>query len=198
LLQELDPSQTIILSAGYQQTSNMKPSPFLDFLLPLIKSNDHILDLGAGDGKLDETFASMGAIVTALDKVEPPLDLDEKVTWIKADLKTYNLQDLPDNNQLILCKQFIQFFDKDFILKELHPILIQKLAPGGILAIETFSAPPEPAFSKSHHTYFHLTDFAPLTTGMESILSQEISKKSTDRSGTPRKFHVTQLIVRKK
>jgi|GEM_PF-2676200 len=140
-----------------------------------IKAHDHLLDLGARDGWVEQMAFSKepNLTVTAVDKMsdeELAKELirservrDERITWVITDVVEYVRSLAKDQKfQGILAQNIFQFLDKKVVLKELLPRLQQSIAPGGQLAIRTFSAEPEPPFEKPFTSLYRSDDLLSL------------------------------------
>lgn len=111
------------------------PSTWLEQLLPRLPRGGRALDLAAGDGANALLLASRGWKVTAVDISPVGLALGRRVAgalrieWVEADLDDY----LPAGPyDLITC---FRYLDR----QRLGPIVAAALAPGGLIAVETFN-----------------------------------------------------------
>jgi SAM-dependent methyltransferase len=98
------------------------------------------LDLACGEGRNGIFLAQNGFEVTAVDISERGLErgrrraeeLGVRVNFIQADLEGYRLQEVYD---LII--------DFNFLLRPLVPSMVDSLAPGGVILMETIMDAPD-------------------------------------------------------
>jgi len=53
----------------------------------ICSSHDHLIELGAGDGKFSNQFCNLGLKRTCVDLWPKPNDLNPKIDWLKSDVK---------------------------------------------------------------------------------------------------------------
>jgi tellurite methyltransferase len=121
---------------------SLTPSPFLAECLELVLSQvpgRRALDIACGEGRNALYLAQHGFEVTAVDIAERGLERGERraaelgvrVEFLRADLERYQVTGPFD---LIL--------NFNFLLRPLIPQLVEALAPGGILVMETILDTP--------------------------------------------------------
>lgn len=162
------------------------PSAWLEQLLPRLPRGGRALDLAAGDGANALLLASRGWKVTAVDISPVGLALGRRVAgalridWVEADLEDY----LPAGPyDLVTC---FRFLDR----RRLGPIVASALAPGGLLAIETFNrrvlevlqneaeAPRNPEYLLELGEWpRHFPDYEILEHGEEGTLSRLFARR---------------------
>lgn len=164
----------------------------------MIAPGSLVVDLGAGDGALSAKLAASGARTIAVDRKAPETK-PEGVEWIASSVEDW-LGGLPEGFRAdaFLLKNVVQFFEKDWTLSVLLPKLAARLSPGGVIAIETFSAAPEPPFPKPHSSYYSIGDLKAAFPDWETPLAEETTDEAgSDLAGNKRTFHLTRLIAKK-
>lgn len=168
--------------------------PFLARIAP----GNYVLDLGAGQGTQAQWMARRGACVTAVDKKLPPGEL-AGVEWIQSSIEDWFARLSAEARfDAILAKNVFQFLNRDWVLRQLLPDLVSRLKPGGIMGVETFYQPPEPAFEwlaeSSHYT---LVDLSSFFFNWKVLSKQQQPVKMRGIDGKKRKFFLTDLIVQR-
>ncbi len=149
-----------------------------------------VVDLGAGQGRFTRLALQHGHAVLAVDTAPPPEQLAS--VWIEEDVRTFRI---PQNVNIVHARNLIQFLTREEGLALLDRA-VEALAPGGILAVEAFRAPPEPPFETPHTSYWALKDFKHIE--LETMEATETIEEGLDMRGVPRRFYVARYIGRKK
>lgn len=115
------------------ENPNIAPSPWVARFAHLIPPGGSVLDVAAGHGRHSRFFIERGHVVTAVDiDISDVAELSDHagITLVEADLEA-NPWPFP-----------VESFDGIVMTNYLHrphlPHLIETLAPGGVLVIETF------------------------------------------------------------
>lgn len=164
--------------------------PFLESL----KTGDRILDLGAGTGLQAKAAARRGMLVTAVDILDAPENLDSAVEWLKQPLERF-IEGLQPEQKFdgIYLQNIIHFFPKEYVLSILLPALKRHIAPGGTIAIETMAAPPEPILKKFQS--FYAPDEILAALDGEMVLAEQEDTRRIENEGGARIFHHTRIVV---
>jgi SAM-dependent methyltransferase len=124
------------------------PSPWVHRWAPLIAAGGRVLDLACGSGRHARSLASIGRRVDAVDR--DPACIEElagvpNITAICADLESgaWPFHD----------ERYAAVVVTNYLHRPLFPLLVDAVAPGGVLIYETFAAgnerygrPSNPAF----------------------------------------------------
>jgi len=117
-------------------------APWVTRWAPLIPSGS-VLDLACGSGRHARLLAGLGYSVTAVDREPHSMP---GVRFIHADLEDGSPWPLP-------AARFQGIVVSNYLHRPLFPVLMQSLAPGGVLLYETFmlgneryGKPSNPAF----------------------------------------------------
>jgi tellurite methyltransferase len=127
---------------GAEYLFSFTPSSFLERSLGSVSAlapGKRALDIACGEGRNGIFLAQNGFVVTAVDisqrgldkGINRALELDLAVNFVQADLESYQLQDSYD--------LIINF---NFLLRPLIPKMVQALAPGGVIVMETILNAP--------------------------------------------------------
>ena len=112
-----------------------RPSPWVTRFAPLLPAGGTILDLACGGGRHTRHLLSLGYTVVAVDlDVDHVTDLAArpKVEIIRWDLERDDSWPLPD-------RLFDGILVSNYLHRPLFPILVDSLAPDGVLIYETFA-----------------------------------------------------------
>lgn len=122
------------------------PSPWIAQWAGLIAPDATVLDVAAGGGRHSRFFADRGHQVTALDRDTGALAPYPGIDIVQADLEDGSPWPLPG-------RTFGAVVVTNYLHRPLFPMLLQALAPAGVLLYETFMAgherfgrPSNPAF----------------------------------------------------
>jgi tellurite methyltransferase len=140
--------------SGEEYLFSFAPSRFLARSLDLICAlapGRRALDIACGEGRNGIFLAQNGFEVTAVDISERGLargrkraeEVGVRVDFVRADLETYRLREVYD--------LIINF---NFLLRPLIPLMVESLAPGGIVLMETILEAP--SLQGEHHRRFLL------------------------------------------
>lgn len=114
----------------------MKPSDWITRWSHLLLPGCSVLDVACGGGRHIEWFAAAGHPVTGVDRDIGSAGLrGSQATWVEADLEN-GLWPLQRNGEVM---QFGAVVVTNYLWRPLFPLLIQSLAPGGVLLYETFA-----------------------------------------------------------
>jgi SAM-dependent methyltransferase len=136
------------MNNAHNQTT---PSPWVTRFAPLITDNGPVLDLACGSGRHTRYLADHGLQVVALDRngeALQPLYNVPGIDVVEADLESGAAWPLPG-------RQFAGIVVTNYLHRPLFPLIIEALAPDGILIIETFALGNE-AFGKPSNPNFLL------------------------------------------
>lgn len=110
---------------------DIAPSPWLKRWAPLIAPGASVLDLAAGGGRHSRYLRELGHPVTALDRDIAGLAGESDFETIAADLEA--------GAWPLAERRFGAIVVVNYLHRELFPLLIAALAPGGVLIYETFA-----------------------------------------------------------
>ncbi len=180
------------------RTRNLPEYDVAKLLKPFFESlkvGSRILDLGAGTGLQAQEAVHRGMYVTAVDLTERPKNVDDRVQWIQQPLEQFVASLHPEHMfDAMLLQNIIHFFPKEYITHVLLPSLQRYLLSGGIIAIETMSAPPTPMLKK-FQSFYSPDELAALLDGGVLLSEQEDTQRKED-DGSIRIFHHTRILVR--
>jgi SAM-dependent methyltransferase len=125
-----------VYSDSPDATEVERPSSWFAWHAARIRPGSRVLDLACGTGRHALAAAALGAKVTAVDKDAASLEIGRKeaatrrldITWIEADLE----RAWPDLGTFDAVLVF------NYLDRERMPRIVDLLAPGGILLLETF------------------------------------------------------------
>lgn len=114
----------------------MQPSPWIVRWSHLLRGGCTVLDVGCGSGRHLKWFAQRGHAVTGVDK--DIAQVEEGILGIQlvqADIESTSWplldQDVP--------RQFGAVVITNYLWRPLLPVVLQSIAPGGVLLYETFA-----------------------------------------------------------
>jgi SAM-dependent methyltransferase len=116
----------------------------------LITPETAVLDVAAGSGRHSRFFADRGHRVTALDRDTSRLAHHPGIEIVQADLEDGSPWPLPG-------RTFGLVVVTNYLHRPLFPVLLDTLAPGGVLLYETFMAGNE-RFGRPSRPEFLLKD----------------------------------------
>lgn len=70
----------------------------------ICNSNDHLIELGAGDGKFSNQICNLGSKRTCVDLWPKPNDLNPKIDWLRSDVKQISTY---EKNDVVFANLFI-------------------------------------------------------------------------------------------
>jgi SAM-dependent methyltransferase len=107
------------------------PSPWVLRWQPLFKPGGRVLDVAAGHGRHARVLAQVGFKVTAVDvDVSGLQDMSDNVAVVAADLEA--------DAWPFASRSFDVIVMTNYLHRPHFPHLVESLAPGGVLVIETF------------------------------------------------------------
>jgi len=120
-------------------------------LLDNIPASSSILDLGAGDLRLAESILKVKENVTIYGvDTRIPQSLPKGVHFYQADIidivRGNTAISFPILFDVIILRNIIQFFDKNFVINELFPWIKDNASVGARVILETFTKRPTPGF----------------------------------------------------
>ena len=158
----------------------------------------HVLDLGAGTGEYSEYLAALGMKVSAVDLLPRNKRLSKRIQWSQTDIRKW-LVSSRETFDAALLRNVIQYYSSIEVVDGILQPLERLIKPQGLIAVQTFHEPPEPNFSKEFNfaSYWHVQSFQEALPCCKSVFAQEFAEISHDRARTPRRFFITQVILRK-
>ncbi len=186
--------------------SDTKPSQILSLIWKDFLPNSKILDLGCGQG-IDSLFLSKnGFSVTAIDSSDVAINqikikknefkLDN-LELICGDINDFGIE--KDKYQVIICRNVLNFLDKDKALKILNSLKgnIQK---GSYIIIEVFTK-KDPSFilDKKFTSYFEEQELLNIFSGYKLVYYLENTILDSGHPGfpNPHKHGVARIIAQK-
>jgi myo-inositol-1(or 4)-monophosphatase len=122
------------------------PSAWVARFAPLVPPGADVLDVAAGAGRHTRLFVERGHRVVAVDRDTTALVAGPRTEVVRADLEDGSPWPLGD-------RRFGGIVVTNYLHRPLLPVLIERLAPGGVLLYETFARgnerfgkPSNPAF----------------------------------------------------
>lgn len=170
---------------------------FLPTFFALVKPGATALDLGAGPGHQTLRMAELGARVFAVDRTFEPVS-HEKVVWRKMRIQDW----LPGEGSkiafdIVLARNVIPFIEKGYVSGTLVPALTASMPSGGVFALSAFFRDPEPPFQMPLVALWTLDELKALFPGWAIVHEWSGSFEGPDMQGSTRRFHASELIVRK-
>jgi SAM-dependent methyltransferase len=107
------------------------PSPWIVQWAGLIEAGARVLDVAAGSGRHSRYLANRGFKVTAVDRDISALVAGPDIEAVRADLEDGSPWPLPG-------RTFGAVVVTNYLHRPLFPVLLDALAPGGVLLYETF------------------------------------------------------------
>lgn len=112
--------------------STSPPSAWVERFASLVVGSGTVLDIACGSGRHAALFARLGHRVTALDRDISRLADTAAIEVIETDLEDEKPWPLPG-------RRFDGIVVTNYLHRPLFPILVDSLAPGGVLIYETFA-----------------------------------------------------------
>lgn len=167
---------------------------------------DEVVDLGAGNDCSPRSplafLAERTKCVTAVD-IEPcPEKPPRNVDWWHGRIEDWHEERkffaLPTVNAFI-ARNSLQFLEKKWVLNTLLPDLAAMLEPGGIVAIATFYAQPDPPVTPPYLSLYHLSELRSrfpedwkVRHGVEEVLNGRGYYNNVNRD-----WFTTQLVIKR-
>jgi SAM-dependent methyltransferase len=126
------------------------PSAWVERFAPLVSEGGTVLDVACGSGRHAALFVRLGHRVTAVDRDISRLAGTAGMEAIEADLEDGTPWPLPG------CR-FDGIVVTNYLHRPLFPVLVDSLAPGGVLIYETFALGNE-KFGRPRDPEFLLRD----------------------------------------
>ncbi|MFA5131455.1 MAG: methyltransferase domain-containing protein [Patescibacteria group bacterium] len=194
----------IYLSSGIE--SDTKPSQILSLVWKSFLPNSKIIDLGCGQG-IDSLFLSKnGFFVTAIDSSDVAINQiktkkDEfkldNLELICGDINDFDIE--KDKYQVIICRNVLNFSDKDSVLKILRS-LQDNIQKDAYIIIEVFTK-KDPSFilDKKFTSYFEEQELLNIFSGYKIVYYLENTILDPGHSGSlkPHKHGVARIIAQK-
>lgn len=124
----------------------MSPSPWVQRWSHLVPAGATVLDVACGQGRHVRWFAGRGCRVTALDR-------DEAAVRPLQDCAEVVVADIEQGSWPLGERRFDAVLVTNYLWRPLLPLLVERVAPGGLLIYETFAfgnqtvgRPSNPAF----------------------------------------------------
>jgi len=139
--------QVIACLNGPRAHDAAAPSPWIVRFAGLVPAGSSVLDVAAGRGRHTRLFVERGHPVVAVDRDPSRLEVAAaRVEAVRADLEDGGAWPLGE-------RRFGGIVVTSYLHRPLLPVLVDRLAPGGVLLYETFARgherfgkPSEPAF----------------------------------------------------
>jgi 2-polyprenyl-3-methyl-5-hydroxy-6-metoxy-1,4-benzoquinol methylase len=167
---------------------------FLERLACFVMPRARALDLGAGAGDQARFLAAHGASVVAIERA--PREVDG-VEWRTGSIEEWCSREISERYDVILSRNCLHLLDPDWVLETLMPTLATRTRSGAVVAIETFFAPPEPAWETACTALFRAAVLADRFGSWQRIQSDETVEEGEDHVGIVRRFSMTRVMLRK-
>lgn len=180
---------------GYHEDTKSKPpSKLLVEALSFVENKSKALDLGAGALVDSKYLLSLGFEVIAVDQekfIEIP---DDKFRFVKS---LFNEYEFPNNNFDLISAQFSLPFNGKEGFNILMGKLIASLKPKGIFTGQLFGLNDEWNTPESELVFHSKNQVIELLSGMEVLKLEEVDKDGKLSNGTPKHWHIFNIIARK-
>jgi SAM-dependent methyltransferase len=113
-------------------TAELRPSPWVERFLPLIRAGGLVLDLAAGAGRHVRLLREAGFLVRAIDR-----DIKELRRFAEPGCEVREV-DL-ESGEIALGGPYDGVVVTNYLHRPLFPAIERALAPGGVLIYETFA-----------------------------------------------------------
>lgn len=143
------------------------PSSWVVQWTGLVPAGATLLDIAAGGGRHTHYFAKRGHQVTAVDRDVSLIAADDNIETVRADLEDGSPWPLPG-------RSFGAAVVTNYLHRPLMPLLLDSIAPQGVLLYETFMVGNE-RFGKPSRPAFLLNDgeLLELVRGKFSVVAYE-------------------------
>jgi SAM-dependent methyltransferase len=169
---------------------------FVEETLEFAPSKGRVVDLGAGAGEQLRRFRERGYDGIGVDLHRPEL-VPAGIVWEQVDVRTWLDRLAPgDKFEVIFTRALLPFLEKPWVLERLLPELVDHLAPGGVLAIQTFSKPPSPPFEGSSLAYFSALELVAKLSHLDIPVQDQFEDHGPTTDGVVRDLWFTRVIVR--
>ena len=169
---------------------------FTKTFLNLLKSNHHVLDLGAGEGNFSRMFLERGAVVTAVDSRIPKQD-EENFNAVRMKIEDFCNTPNTEKYDRFFLRNVIQFLDKSWVFEILFPWIENHSSNNAVIAIETFYQDPAPPFEHPMRSLYSLEVLTLHFMTWVEHFARQYSHVGLDMGGQTRTFFVSSLIVQK-
>lgn len=187
-------------------SEDIKPSQILSLIWKNFLPNSKILDLGCGQG-IDSLFLSKnGFSVTAIDssdvainqiKIKKDKFKLDNLELICGDINNFNIE--KNKYQVIICRNVLNFLDKDKALKILNN-LQDNIQKGSYIIIEVFTK-NDPSFLSDNKfiSYFEEQELLKVFSGYKILYYLENTILDREHPGfsEPHKHGVARIIAQK-
>ncbi|MEO5927341.1 MAG: class I SAM-dependent methyltransferase [Patescibacteria group bacterium] len=156
----------------------------VDTIKNIITPGMTVLDVGSGDFEYALALQELGCHVTALD-IQQPESIPSGITFIQGDIVSHE----PTTTYDVIFMSFVvNFLDK----KMLTEIILPRYKNAKVIAIRTFSAPPEPFDDRKKITTYTTDDFQNLPWKQTVLKTWDEIYPSSD--GVERLWHLLDYV----
>lgn len=192
--------------SSFDASGKINPSQILNLIWKNFLPDNKILDLGCGQGSDSLFLIKQGFSVTAIDSSSVAINqLKAKKDEIKlnnlelicGDIKDYNIE--KDKYQVIICRNVLNFFNKEETLEILND-LQNNIQKDGYIIIEAFTK-NDPSFTSKNkfNSYFNEQELLNFFVGYKILYYLENIILDPGHPGfpNPHKHGVVRIIAQK-
>lgn len=182
----------------YDLTKNLPPSDLLIEALPYVSEKDVAIDIGCGALKDTRFLLDQGFVVTALDSDPGIVSFAEKIVSkdLQYHVSSFETFDFPEEEYRLATAMYALPFTKPLMFDYVFLRVFASLKSGGIFCGQFFGIHDEWS-TNSEMTFHTKPQIEALLSHMRIIKLEEVEKDGVTANGTPKHWHVFNVIAKK-